>query len=263
MRRDPGPPRGVIETARSPFRHVRVGPGPELAAHLRHFWIVEWDLEAPHVQANLPHPSAHIVIEPGGASLYGVPRGRFVRELSGRDAAFGIALRPGVLPCFTGAPAWRSTGSIAPLASLWPDAHAFERAVLDASSDEERVAIAERFLLARLPPLDPDATLAAGIVETVERERGLLRVEQLAARTGLEVRSLQRLFRQQVGVTPKWVLQRYRIHEALARIAAGEAVDFARLAADLGYADQAHFANRFKAFVGCTPSAYVRARASE
>lgn len=211
------------------------------------------------MEQTLPHPSAHFVIERAGSTVVGVMPGRFATELAGRGMVFGIALRPGLLPCFTRAPAWKSRGRVDPLETLWPrGAAALERAILEAHDDDERVGIAERFLLENLPPLDPDASLAAGIVEQVERDRGLLRVAQLASRAGLEVRSLERLFRRQVGVPPKWVLQRYRIHEALARLARGEDADFARLAADLGYTDQAHFAKQFKALVGCTPGRYPR-----
>ena len=73
---------------------------------------------------------------------------------------------------------------------------------------------------------------------------------------GLSARSMQRLFRRYLGVTPKWVLQRYRLHAAAERIAGGEG-DLARLALDLGYFDQAHFIKDFKALVGRTPAGYA------
>jgi AraC-like DNA-binding protein len=82
-------------------------------------------------------------------------------------------------------------------------------------------------------------------------------VADVAAAHGVSVRTLQRLFRAHVGVTPKWVLQRYRLHEAAERIAFGEATDLAALAQDLGYFDQAHFGNDFRRYVGVPPTAYA------
>ena len=70
-------------------------------------------------------------------------------------------------------------------------------------------------------------------------------------------RSLQRLFREYVGVTPKWVLQRVRLHEAAERMADGDSDCAAALALDLGYFDQAHFIKDFKAIVGRSPSEYA------
>jgi AraC-like DNA-binding protein len=83
-------------------------------------------------------------------------------------------------------------------------------------------------------------------------------VEHVARITGTGVRALQRLFGEYVGVSPKWVIARYRLHEAEARLSAGEDVDLAALALDLGYYDQAHFTRDFQAIVGRPPAAYAR-----
>jgi AraC-like DNA-binding protein len=71
-------------------------------------------------------------------------------------------------------------------------------------------------------------------------------------------RTLQRLFSQYVGVSPKWVIKRYRLHEAADQLGAGEVVDWAKLAVDLGYFDQAHFIKDFKTIVGQTPAEYAK-----
>ena len=70
---------------------------------------------------------------------------------------------------------------------------------------------------------------------------------------------LQRLFGRYVGVSPKWVIQRYRLHEAAEQLATGESVSQTELALNLGYSDQAHFIRDFKAIVGVSPAAYARA----
>jgi AraC-like DNA-binding protein len=95
------------------------------------------------------------------------------------------------------------------------------------------------------------------VARTMREGPAELRVADVAARHGVSVRTLQRLFRRHVGVSPKWVLQRYRLHEAAERMAAGEATDLASLAQDLGYFDQAHFGNDFRRYVGVPPSAYA------
>ena len=86
-------------------------------------------------------------------------------------------------------------------------------------------------------------------------DRGIVRVEQAAAAAGLGVRALQRLFATFVGVGPKAVLVRYRMHDAVAALDDGDD-DLAGLAASLGWYDQAHFCRDFRAVVGSTPSAY-------
>ena len=72
------------------------------------------------------------------------------------------------------------------------------------------------------------------------------------------MRGLQRLFAEYVGIGPKWVIRRYRLHEVTARMAAGRAIDWAALAADLGYADQGHFIRDFKTMFGEPPTWYAQ-----
>lgn len=88
-------------------------------------------------------------------------------------------------------------------------------------------------------------------------EPGITRVDMLAAESDTSVRGLQRLFAEHVGVGPKWVIRRYRLHEVTQRMAARAAIDWAALAADLGYADQAHLIRDFSAMFGESPTRYA------
>ncbi len=58
-------------------------------------------------------------------------------------------------------------------------------------------------------------------------------------------------------MTPKWVIQRYRLFEAAEQLAAGH-TDGVRVAHELGYFDQAHFIRDFKALVGRSPLEFAR-----
>lgn len=82
------------------------------------------------------------------------------------------------------------------------------------------------------------------------------RVLDIAARHHVTERTLQRLFSAYVGIGPKWVLQRYRLHEAIERLQGRRDIDWARFALDLGYYDQAHFTRDFRSLVGRTPTQY-------
>ena len=87
-------------------------------------------------------------------------------------------------------------------------------------------------------------------------------MEAVAQFAGISVLALQRLFRARVGVSPKWVIQRYRMHEALERVtelalARSGPVRLSSLAYELGFTDQAHFCRVFKQFIGQSPAAYA------
>jgi len=104
---------------------------------------------------------------------------------------------------------------------------------------------------------DQVALDVATMVERITAEPSMFRVDQVAADLGLPVRRLQRLFAEYVGASPKWVLRRARLHEAAARADQGVGIDWAALASDLGYADQAHMTRDFTAAVGAPPARYA------
>lgn len=120
------------------------------------------------------------------------------------------------------------------------------------------VEVAEAFLRERLPEWDENIVTVNRVVDLIAADREITRVADVAGRLHLNKRTLQRLFYRYVGVGPKWVIRRYRLHEAAHRLADGEAVDWPEMALDLGYFDQAHFIKDFKAIVGMPPAEYAR-----
>jgi AraC-like DNA-binding protein len=200
-----------------------------------------------------------VVIERGQPGrLGGVSSGRFTRLLEGEGRVFGIKFRPGGFRPFWHRSMSTLTDRILSLPEAFgADGAAFEAGILALDEDEARLALAENFLRARLPPADANVAVIDNLVARVIADRELTRVEQLAALAGLGTRALQRLFNDYVGITPKWMIQRYRLHEALARLAGGDTPDWAAFALALGYFDQAHFIRDFRTMVGVTPAQYV------
>jgi AraC-like DNA-binding protein len=264
MRAVEGAPRGVLHlrSGRGRFEVARSRPSPALAELVEHFWLVSWDLRGrdPHLQDTLPHPGVHLVAEPGHSGIQGVLTGRFSRRLEGVGRAFGIRFRPAGFQPFLGAPVATLTDRRVPVAEVFGAGG--ERLVdrLLAPGDQgRRVAAAEAFLLARLPAPDPSVALVNRVVDQVMADRGITRVGQVADRAGVGTRRLQRLFATYVGVGPKWVIRRARLHEAVERLDEVDEVDLGFLARELGYFDQAHFARDFRDVVGGPPTAYARA----
>jgi AraC-like DNA-binding protein len=130
--------------------------------------------------------------------------------------------------------------------------------LLAADGEARLVAVAEAFLLARPPAPDPNVPLVNRVVDQIMADRDVTRVADVTDRTGMGTRRLQRLFATYVGVPPKWVIRRARLHEAVERLDRGDDVDLAFLARELGYFDQAHFTRDFRSAVGRPPTAYAR-----
>ncbi len=266
MRQPAGQPRGVLKPPDTGgvFRHARYQPPPDLSFFLEHFWVVAWDLrgQAPVTREVLNHPCIHLLFETGRpGQVAGLERGRFTRTLAGEGQVFGVKFRPGGFRPFLDFSVSRLTGKIVPLNKIFGNpgaALAAQIQALDPGNDEARMLAAEAFLRARLPERDENVLRLTHLVELIMSDPSITRVSDLAAVSGLGVRTLQRLFGDYVGLAPKWMIQRYRLHEALERVSADRKVDWAHLALDLGYFDQAHFIKDFKALVGRTPAEYAR-----
>jgi AraC-like DNA-binding protein len=101
------------------------------------------------------------------------------------------------------------------------------------------------------------ATVNAIVAHIVE-DRSITRVTDLAERLGTSTRRLERLFAEHVGLGPKWVINRCRLHEAVEVATRSEAVDWATLAAQFGYSDQSHLVRDFTATIGSSPQRYAQ-----
>lgn len=258
--------RGIVDAAelfsRVTFR--RHEPAAPLRPYLEHYWLIDWDLPEPYASHVVPHPSVNVVFQQHGdeapwGEVAGIGLALFTQKLQGRGRVCGIQFRPGGFrPFAAGHPVAHWTGRRVPLPEVFPDPD--PAAVLAPDAERDRVTALDAFLLGLGPRPDPQADLAMTLVDRIRTDRTIRRVADFARSEGLSVRLLQRLFAAYVGVGPKWVILRYRIHEALERAETERAVDWAGLAADLGYADQAHLVRDFTATVGVPPTAYVHPR---
>jgi AraC-like DNA-binding protein len=242
------------------FRLTREAPSPDLAPWVERHWMVEWDLREPYTQELLNHPTVNVAVEPATAGVYGIRTERDRKTIAGAGRVVGIKFRPGAFQPFYGGSVHELTNRVVALAAVF----GLEGEELaDAVRAEERApfAVMEAFLRARLPAPDPNLDVLADIVRTMLEQPAIVRVDALAARHAMSARTLQRLFRRYVGVSPKWVLRRYRLHEAAERIAEGRDGNWAATALELGYFDQAHFIRDFKALVGASPAQYAGAAA--
>jgi AraC-like DNA-binding protein len=228
---------------------------------VQHFWSVSWDLRGcdPFPQETLPHPNVHIIFDRNGAHVAGVHTARFSTTLEGASRVFGIKFRPGGFRPFLGSSVGALANRVVPLQEIFgASAQSWESALLSLQEDDALTEAASEFLRARIPAPDSNVALATRLVEQILHvDSGEIRsVQELSRHSGMSQRSLQRLFQEYVGASPKWVIRRYRLHELVERLKAGDVVDGAQAALDLGYFDQPHLINDFRSIVGYSPARY-------
>ncbi|MGW6272204.1 AraC family transcriptional regulator [Streptomyces sp. NPDC055060] len=267
----PGPrtdTRGIVDAAGlfARVRFRRVTPGASaVRPYVEQYWLIDWDLTEPYASHVVPHPSVNVVFQalPGQepfAEVAGIGLGLFTQKLEGRGRVCGVKFRPGGFrPFAPKAPVSAWTGRrMLPLEEVFGEVpEGALDAALSPDAEHARVAALDAFLLSLGPTPDPQADLAMALAERIRTDRGIRRVGDFAAAEGMSVRALQRLFASYVGVGPKWLILRHRIHEALERAETDSELDWSTLATTLGYADQAHLTRDFTSTVGVPPTAYA------
>jgi len=270
------PPRGVLhapEDRGTGFYHQRIATPPQLSPFIQHFWYVQWDHRgiAPGVAETLPHPSCYLVFEHDlekpiadpcvlqRAEVSGVYTGKFSRSMEGLGRVFGLKFQPGGIFPYLQKSVSVLTDRVIPAEQVFGSGiNALAELLRSQSTPEAMANVTSSYLLSDLPNPDRSCELAAELVSAILNDSDILTVEFLSRRCGLSVRALQRLFKMYIGVTPKWVIRRYRLHEVLERFNDGEVFNGAQLAIDLGYADQAHLINDFRKLAGVSPTEYIR-----
>lgn len=259
----PGTSRAILnpKLAETGFELTCYAPSEDLAYFIERYWIIRWDRQGrePFIQETLPFPCVNLVFEAGRSGVFGVGTGRFTRSLIGEGKVFGVKFRPGAFYPFLKQPVCVLSDNCMSLEAVFGiEGDLLTHQILAHDEDDDMVEAVECFLRGYLPESDPEIAEINAVIDYIIDTPSLTKVDQLVTIFGFSKRTLQRLFNQYVGVSPKWVINRYRLHDAVNRLDQGQAIDFSRLAQDLGYFDQAHFIKDFKRMVSKTPAEYVR-----
>lgn len=243
-------------------------PGSEAAVAVESYWYVRWRLGPTESisQRILTSPLITLSIEDGDVPapfvITGVHRVAWMRQIRGSGEVFGIRLQPAglaLLGSLSPEQVANTTLPITPRADA--DLHALLTMIRAEPDPARRAVVADREIAARLASatVSKDLLLANQVVGELSRRLRVRTGIGLANALGASERAIQRALRRAIGHGPKWVSRRVRLQEVARVLSSRNIVDVATLAAELGYADQAHLVNDFRDAAGVTPGEYVRA----
>ena len=157
-----------------------------------------------------------------------------------------------------GLPMDQLTGQLVDLeAVLGAAGHQLTHQLRQTPSFQQRVALLDRFLLRRLangPRPSPQVGWAwARLLAT----SGRVPIGRLAGEVGWSHQQLIARFGRQVGLRPKTAARLVRLGGVWRRLDQQRPLDWGRVAAEAGYADQAHLVRDFHQFTGTTPTQFV------
>jgi AraC-like DNA-binding protein len=259
--------------ARVGFEFAEHRPTGRLGRYVESVW---------HARGQIPYPRERIA--PTGSTVAGVVLGPPIRqtpagggpflattgfligphdrplvnEPTGRTDCVGVVTTPiGCRAVFGVSPAFLR-GRVVDLLEAWPAARALRDALLDADP-ESTLDRTEAVLAAGLDESDRALDRCAEVVAALEA-RPARPVADLAAQLGISHGHLDREFTRVVGLAPRTLARVLRVRRLLEQLDVEDAVVWSRLAADLGWYDQAHLIRDVTRHTGVPPTAYVRAQ---
>jgi AraC-like DNA-binding protein len=255
----------------------RLKPKMPLAALVECLWYWE-GAPGPHLQERLlPQAQAAMILnlrdEPiaiyedhrgarhyGTAVFSGARSNCFTIDCNQQERVVGVQFAPGgAFPFFRMPMSELEDGSF-DMADLWAGEAAWVRErVLAAATPQAMLRVLEQCLIERLRAPDclhPAVIYMAGELDLCDRPA---RVQAVTQQIGLSQRRLAQIFHEQIGVSPKTFHRVRRFQHTLQHLRGVRRVDWAELALECGYYDQAHLSHDFREIAGMTPSAYLAA----
>ena len=252
---------------------------PPLSSFIELFWFYQ-DLEVSHTKEKLlPNGAIELIIDlsPSPKKLYdrqdftrfttyrrawisGMQRQYIVIGAERGSSMMGVHFRPGGAAPFFGFPISELTGSVIELDLIWKtELQSLRDRLLEETDVSRKFDILEAYLLSKaLGKLEADGVVDVAL--SALRRWPVLPIRELAARIGVSQKQMISRFDCRVGCTPKMISRIFRFQRAMQSAYQGEVYDWAEIALECGYYDQAHFIHEFQEFAGMTAANYARRR---
>jgi AraC-like DNA-binding protein len=255
-------------------------PGPPLDAFVESFWTFQSAAPSHAKERALPDGCAALIINLkedetriydrddfslrerfNGSVLVGPQKEFCVIDTAEQTDIVGIHFKPGGAYPFFAPPVDELHGRHLPLDLLWGSfARELRERLLEAATPNARLELMEQALLTRLRHNRTSHPAVNFALRQFQARPLIGRIVDVAERTGFSRRHFIDLFSRQVGLTPKLFCRINRFQRVLRCIGANAPVEWADVAVDSGYFDQAHFIHDFRAFSGINPSSYQETR---
>ncbi|KZN50855.1 hypothetical protein N476_14535 [Pseudoalteromonas luteoviolacea H33] len=238
----------------------RFFPQAPLEDLIEQFWFVDWQLsgDKPHTQKNLPDPNFHLVIEAHQVKLIGPVSKLYTYTMKGEGRILGVKFNIGALSHLLDKPLSQYVDKELSASEIFGDqVESRLLPLLDAESDRDIFNTLSAFLLNYTAGYCVSQHQALALCTLIKNDTSIFSVEALSLKSNLSKRTIQRVFNKHIGLKPKWLIRKYRLHQVLKQLEIGS-IDILGVVELLGYTDQAHLIRDFKEIIGVTPGQYLK-----
>jgi AraC-like DNA-binding protein len=158
-----------------------------------------------------------------------------------------------------GIPLHTLNNQIIPLADIqMDDLMDLEDKLYEIKDDNAKFEYLDNFFLTKLSPLNTHQKRTAHILSHIAESGGNLKIENISQLYALTSKTLERDFKQYLGLTPKAYARIIRFQRFYRHLLSSPKNFYDSAYLDFGFYDQNHFIKEFKYFLGLTPTAFFR-----
>lgn len=254
---------------------VRVAPTPALRPFVQWYWYIHSRGRVATPRAEFMHADGSLGLVFNWGDALELSHGYFPQaisldrvtpqskqlQLSGNIEALGVLFCPGGAFPILGIPMPELVSTEALLAHApFRQLSQLHERLYEAPSLAEKINLIEMWLKTMGQRSRPQSPIITPSLKIINQANGQLSLPYLADAVHLGQRQLERLYQEQVGLSPKKIAQLRRVRQARA-VLKQNSHTLADVAYRCGFYDQAHFIREFKAVIGLTPGAYLARQA--
>jgi AraC-like DNA-binding protein len=237
----------------------RYFPSSSFLGLIEQFWFVNWDLKVgdSHIQTNLPDPNFHLILDNRKLKLMGPISKTYSYEMAGSGDILGIKFALGALSAYLELPLLSYIDKEIDFQQLVDfDVDVLVSKLLEMKSDELKIDMLQTHLTPLAIISSPELLRVRELVNLIQNNPEISKVEHLSEKSNLSIRTIQRCFKHYLGLSPKWLIRKYRLHQAL-ELLENPDVNILDVVEWLGYVDQSHLIRDFKEMIGVTPNNHI------
>ena len=186
--------------------------------------------------------------------LCGIKTNPYTCEIHHRHRATTFTFYPHAIKMLFGIDAFELNDVLPGIENFVPN---MNELLLNCTSHERIIHVVNTFLTKKTLQLKPDPLLIENIVERINSDNDERSIRLLLNHYKFSERKLERLFKQEIGISPQLYLKATRFEKSLELIRQNKYTNLSDVAYDLNYTDQSHFIKDFKRFSGFTPKKFT------
>lgn len=254
---------------------IKIKPSKALIPYVKEFWYLDSEGFIDIIDPVLPSGFSQVAFNLGSSEWHAKTNGNFEKspslelmgqqkaptyfKISGHNIALGISFLPHTAHCFTKDSSHLFTEKVINLDAIFGNTtQIIQEQLLEEPLLPKRIKILEDFLIERICKKQNDnhkTNILQNVLLNIAENQSRYSVRQMAEKVGYSERYIEQLFKDYVGLSPKYYLNILRFHKSLEYLHCNS-TSHADISYACGYSDQSHFIREFKKYTGVTPTNY-------